>query len=321
MGLCLVAVFAMFALWAVSASAASPEYKVCAKNAAGTKYSDKGCTTESAGGKYGLAEWTAATKEDKSKGTHPVNNLVNPATHTVEGNTECKKEKGLSKLIGPKEALLGGGNEYTKCSSAGKTCETPGAGTGKIKTKPLVSVLIPLAAGKVGVLFKPAPGNGNVLAEYNCEGLSITAKFVTIGQIEGLSGAASKSWTVKLQQRGGTPGNLQEFLYPDTGSNGELGEGSAAEEEKAEDFYLQFVPKFEACVKEGVEPGPTGDGESLEAAEATCASEAGTEFFVEEGEPPAQPDGGISSIEPLKVSAPFAQNNTTSNKGSVLKIV
>jgi hypothetical protein len=298
MGLCLVAVFAMFALWAVSASAASPEYKVCAKGPKGSgEFSDKGCSVASPGGKYKLVEWTAAGPS-ASKGKKPVNILVNPVTteKKAEGSTECKKEAGESKLVSEKSSVLT--NSYSKCSSAGKTCETPGAGAGNIKTKELTSTLVPLAAGKVGILFKAL--SGEVLAEYNCEGLAITAKGAPIGQIEGLSAAANKKWTVKLASRGGNPNNLQEFLYIG-------GAGTEAEEEEASDSF-----EFQVCV-------PKLEAEfALTHAEAKAACEAA----VGDGKEPASPISGFSEIgPPFNAVAPFAQNNTTANKGSVLKIV
>jgi hypothetical protein len=286
-GLCLAAVFAVCALGAASASAETPEYRVCIKAASGTgTFSDKGCTSPAAGGKYKLGIWSEAKKKtSKSKGTHPVNNLVNPETKKVEGVTECKKEKGTAELVGPKEAKVE--NSYSKCSSAGKTCETVGAGKGNIKTKTLLSILVPLAGGKVGVVFKPL--SGAVLAEYNCEALAITAEGAPIGQMEGLSGPASKSWTTKLQQRGGTPGNLQEFVYIG-------GAGTEAEENEAKERIL-----WGACQK------------THTLAECNLA--------FPKGATDKEPVIGFSKIEPLKAEAPFAQNNTTASKGEVTKIV
>lgn len=289
-GLCLVAVAAVCA-FGVAGSASALEYRVCIKaNPKNTgNFSDKGCTVAAPGtGKYLLGTWEQAKKKvAKSKGTHPVNNLVNPSTKKVEGVTECKKEKGTSEITSPKTAKVE--NSYSKCSSAGKTCETAGAGKGNIKTKVLTSTLVPISAGTGdGVVFTPE--SGAVLAEYNCEGIEITAEGAPIGELVGLSGAASKTWTTILQQRGGVPGNLQQYVYIG-------GAGTEAEEEEATDSV-----EFEVCIKSNPK--------------AVC------EAAVGDGKEPAKPVMGFSIIgPPFNAVAPFAQNNTTTVKGEVTKVV
>jgi hypothetical protein len=288
-GLCLVAVFAVCAIGVSSASAL--EYRVCIKASPKNtgNFSDKGCTVAAPGtGKYTLGTFEQAKKKvSKSKGTHPVNNLVNPSTKKVEGVTECKKEKGTAEITSAKTAKVE--NSYSKCSSAGKTCETAGAGKGNIKTHVLTSTLVPISAGTGdGVVFTPA--SGAVLAEYNCEGIEITAEGAPIGEMVGLNGAASKTWTTILQQRGGVPGNLQQYVYIG-------GAGTEAEEEEATDSV-----EFEVCLKSNTK--------------AVC------EAAVGDGKEPAKPVMGFSIIgPPFNAVAPFDQNNTTTSKGEVTKIV
>jgi hypothetical protein len=299
-GLCALAALVLCAVGVASASAdESPEYRACIKPPrtsapapASPKYSglftDHGCTSEAPGGHYKLDEWTKAKKKTyKSKGTHPVTELINLSTHEAEVAYECKKEKGEGELTGPKTSKFI--DSYSKCLVANKRCETPGAGAGNVRTEPLTTTLVPLSGGRVGELF--APTSGEVFARYNCEGLEISAEGAELGQIEGLSGAASKTWTVKLQSRGGVPGNLQEFVYVG-------GSGSEAEEEEAADSA-----EFEACIR-AVHP------------KATCESTVG------DGKEPQKPDMGFSVIKgPPAIVAPLAQNSTESSKGEVLKIV
>jgi hypothetical protein len=289
-GLCFVVALVMSALAAASASAASPEYKTCKKVTSGREFSDKGCTVAAGGaGKgYKLAEWNEGKKTTfKSKGTAPVNKLINPVEKKVEGQTECASEKGAGETTGSKTTKFTNG--YKKCKSAGKTCETAGAGKGQIKTKPLVGTLIPLGAGSgQGTLVTPE--SGEVLAEYNCEGLEITAKGAVIGEIQGAAGAASKSFTTHLRAREGKSGNLQEYLYIG-------GAGTEAEEEEAQDYF-----EYVGCLKKG---NP----------KAVC------EGAVGDGKEPAKPITVISFVEPIKAVAPATQESVTTTKGEAIKIV
>ena len=108
-GICLVAVLALSAMVAGSASAAFPEYKTCIKAAVKNtgNYSEKTCSTASkvAGtGKYERAEWDKGKKtstKGKNVGT-PKNNIVNPLPGleaciiegvTEDGETEAEAKK------------------------------------------------------------------------------------------------------------------------------------------------------------------------------------------------------------------------------------
>jgi len=312
-GLCLVAALAMSALAAGSASAL--EYKACAKGGS-KEFSDKGCLTKVAPGtgKYGLGSAVGSTF--KGKASKPLNQLVN-LSKKVEGFFEAKGSKSEGTITGASTSEFVESFKKVK-TNEGAACNSAGQGSGVIVTNKLGTALVPLGKGSgQGEVVFAAAGPKTTLATYECAGVTIKVFGAVIAEIEGLSGGASKSFGVRVSARGGSPGNLQEYLYPG-------GAGTEAEEEKADDFFENFVPKFKACVKEGVEPiGSGGDEESLSAAESTCATEAGTEFFVEEGEAPAKPDTLLSEIgPPISVTAPAAQNAKAAVKGkAAIKIV
>jgi len=317
-GLSLVAAFALSALWAASATAL--EYKACIKGAPGSgEFSDKGCTTAAAGGKYKLGSATGSTFAAKAK--KPLNQLVNPGTNKVEGFFEAKKSSSAGSITGSEtsefvETFAGvKTNEGTACNSAGQ-------GSGTIVTHQLGTKLVPLGAGSgQGELVFAAAGPTETLATYECGGVSIKVHGAVIAEIKGLSGAANKKFSIGVRARGGTPGNLQEFLYPG-------GAGTEAEEDKAQDFFLNFVPKLTECLEDGFTKAQCTEFnepeyiELLKAEKSESDKSATTQFVFEEGEPPAQPDTLLSEIgAPLNVTAPAVQNATGSVKGKTyLKI-
>jgi hypothetical protein len=131
-GLCLIAVFAIGAVAAASASAAeSPTFKSCVK---GTKvgktyighYTSKECTPASkveTGGKYELAEVEGVPVTVKGKAT----------TLTLKGKVvKCKKAKGTGEIIGAEAEFLTvtfegcgiNGNKKEPCTTTGHTAGT-----------------------------------------------------------------------------------------------------------------------------------------------------------------------------------------------------
>ncbi|HEY1451069.1 MAG TPA: hypothetical protein VGF47_08950, partial [Solirubrobacteraceae bacterium] len=156
----------MLALAAVavsSASAALPEYKVCAKaTKVGKfytgKFNDKNCTSanEAGTGKYELKNWEAAKKKG-FKGKNGVSTLdsyipENEATPwtggTVVGIVTCKTGKSAGEITGPKTSTVT--VEFKTCTSEGKKCTSAGAKSGVIKTKLLNATLGYIEAGVVG---------------------------------------------------------------------------------------------------------------------------------------------------------------------------
>ncbi len=173
LGLALAAVFALFAIAAVSASAAEPAFYECAK-VTGGKYS-KGCKAEGGKGGYELREGIGAKHAFKGKGGKAT--LHTPA---VGGEVTCASFADKGELTSPTtEGKVV--STFSKCTSLGKSCHSPGAKPGTIVTNPLKGSLgyINKAKDEVGVDLSAE--TGTVLAEFECEGLSI----VTTGSVIG----------------------------------------------------------------------------------------------------------------------------------------
>src|SRR5207253_5025011 len=76
---------------------------------------------------------------------------------------------------------------------------------------PLETTLVKLYGGKVGEIIKAV--GGGLLAEYTCGGVEIKVKGAVIAVIEGASGAATKTYNLKVNSGGGNPNELQEQMY------------------------------------------------------------------------------------------------------------
>lgn len=225
MGLCLVAAVALTAVAVSSASAALPEYQVCAKVAKNAekkytgKFSDKLCSTsEPKGeGKYELESWEAAKKKG-FKGKNGVSTLdsyipENEATPwtggTVVGTVSCKSGKSEGEITGPKTSTVT--VEFKTCTSEGKKCTSEGQKAGVIKTKLLNATLGFIEPGVVGSDVEAA--DKGVSAAFNCEGLEI----VTVGSVIGVnSGNVNKvskegTQTFNVNAKGGQEVVFGEF--------------------------------------------------------------------------------------------------------------
>jgi hypothetical protein len=243
-------------------------------------------------GKYELLGWEAAKKKAfKGKGlVAPVQQLINPLTKTVQGATECTKESQVGEIIGPKTDKLV--TTYEKCKALGKTCETPGAGAGKIVTKELVGELVYLSATlpKVGVLVKPK--TGSVLAEYNCEGTFVSATGALIGEHTGNVNKISKTATNTFTHGAGVG---QQWAY--------LEEAGGGEDELE---YYVWGAGFKSCVTAEV-----GKGHTLVEAEGICFGKLGP--FPDY---PTKPTNIISILSGAhEAEAPSTQNTTAETKG------
>jgi hypothetical protein len=194
-GLCVVAVLAVFALSAASASALpAPYWASCVKlkkegepKKYHGKYSNKTCTQEEAKGegKYELEESTGKGKGFKGgtakqkKGAETalvVMHFKNPIT--VDGaKLECLSASDEGKPEKPNVMTLS--FIYTGCKLLGAKCKTSGAAEGEIKVTGLKGVLGYVEEAPevvVGVKIKsaaeepenPAMGFPGVLSEFEC---------------------------------------------------------------------------------------------------------------------------------------------------------
>lgn len=324
-GLSIVAAFALSAMAAASASAASPEYKICKKVSSGAEFSDKVCMAAKGGGKgYALVKFDEGKKVTfKSKGSKPINYLVNPCIQKADiekkeavsseaclaskavGQFEAASSKASGKLTGPKTSTFI--EEFTKVKSGASSCNSPGKGPGKITTFELETELVSLGGGKVGEVVKAV--GGGLLAEYTCGSVLIKVKGAVIAEIVGASGPATKSFSVTVSSNGGNKDNLQKYMYlPGTGEADTAGNAAGSEDNGAD--YFGFARRFGECLKEGKTAGE-------------CGGLIGGPFAAEEGYAPpgTAPITLLSELSSPKVTLPAAQNGTGEVKGEMLKIV
>jgi hypothetical protein len=221
-GLCLVAVFALSAAVAASASAtAMPTYKVCKKVAAKTgKFGSKTCST--AGGKedYELAAWNEgkeATPKYKDSNGKSVLKLYVPGLGVV-GTTECAKAKGTGTIEGPSEGSTT--VTFEKCTSSGEVCTSDQVGEkkGDITTSLLTALLILVSKSPVVVAARVGPmPPATTSATFKCGAKTIETVGNADGAVTGNIGTISKDSTntfsttaegeqVINDEEGGTPG-------------------------------------------------------------------------------------------------------------------
>jgi hypothetical protein len=204
-GLCLMAVFALGAVAAASASAGPPEYKTCVKASPkeSGKFNNKTCSTASKGGKkegdYELGAWNAGKKVtltgkngESTLGSYiPENEAEFWTGGTNAGNVTCKKAASKGEITGPKEATTT--VSFSSCSSEGKKCTSAGAKAGDIVTKKLTTIIGYIDEGKaVGILVEAGGGGVDVQAAFNCEGLAIETNGSLIGVQSGNVNTFSK---------------------------------------------------------------------------------------------------------------------------------
>jgi hypothetical protein len=213
MGLCVLAVLAFSAMAAASASATPitlHELALCVKQAKG-RYTAKTCAPSSeveGTGKYERVSAVGDKGTSKSKTSTLYSYIPKSESEpwkggTVVGTVVCKKSAGTSEVTGP--MTLSGDINFEDCSSEGKKCTSPGNTTGDIKTT-LLSANIWLEKGKVVGVTSPA--SGEIDAEFNCEGLSVTTYGNAVGEVTGDIESASKSAkdTLTVNPATGEPG-------------------------------------------------------------------------------------------------------------------
>jgi hypothetical protein len=170
-GLCIVAVFAMSALVAESASAEAPEYGRCEAKAGG-KYENKGCTKEKAGkvkfewvpGPGPKAKFTTKSKEgtlvtfETTKGLHKV---------------VCTGQTSTGEVTGPKTTAKVV-ETFTGCEWGPVKCNTTGKPEGTVVTTTLSGALGIVKKGETPLHNKIgnelSPTTGSTVAEFSCAG-------------------------------------------------------------------------------------------------------------------------------------------------------
>jgi len=212
-GLCLVAVMAMSAVLAGSASAANPEYGRCLKVTPKklTNYDSSKCIK--------LASEDPGTEAEKlAKGNYQWTTTI-----VKKGFTAALKPTTIATLetkAGTKVTCTGLGaigeytglttvktskTDFTGCESGGIKCNTSGAGTGVIKVKNLEGELgvitkgTPSTKDKIGNVLWPEGGtatSGTEFVEFACGGLTVKVKNSVISPVT--SNAMKLTATVKF---------------------------------------------------------------------------------------------------------------------------
>jgi hypothetical protein len=186
-GLCLVAVFALGAVMAGTASAAPPEFGRCLKVAEHSKsnYDSSKCiklagedaVSEAEQLKKGVYQWnpgvvkTKFTTKMKSE-TIATLETVGGTKITCTGETSTGEYTGL-KTIGNMVA------KFTGCLTNGVKCNSAGKGTGEIDTAPLggpigfETEVIPASKDHLANELHSEAGN---IAEFECAGLKVVVR-------------------------------------------------------------------------------------------------------------------------------------------------
>jgi hypothetical protein len=194
LGLALVALCAVFAVSAVTASAA-PEWAVCGKaTKVGKeytgKYSDKECKTETTGGKYELEVGSVG----KGK-AFKIKNIGNQTLHSVVPGTgdvpiTCTKLKGSATPVAPNK-VAGVNLEFGKCTTLGGSVPCENVKKETIKTNTLAGVLAEVE-GKVGTILFPESSEYFVTFECGAVFPKVRVKDSVFGEYTGATNVISK---------------------------------------------------------------------------------------------------------------------------------
>jgi hypothetical protein len=270
LGLYVAAMFALGAVPATSASAASPEYFICAKAKGAGKYEYKACSNLASPGpgNYERVVWTHAKKRSftgKNEGpvlVEPVNpfgkNLKPGEPGQIVGSATCQKEKVRGEVTGPNTTTFK--VSYSQCANEGASCNTAGQKKGVIVTEQLESELVWLdqAHTKVGSLVRGLGPNGR-LEQNECPGVGVQVNVYggILTEVQGDNGIASKSVRIVV---GEGPLHLQGI----GGTFVEEPFGSPENDEQTAKRWWEYEEALLLC-EEGKAPFPSG-----EKSQATC---------------------------------------------------
>lgn len=206
-GVCFVAIFALSAIVAASASAAQPEYTTCGKAAKvgkvyHGKYSNKLCSEVNPKGE-GKYERDAVKLPSTFKSTSGVTDLYlySRETKTINETLQCTKDKATGKILNSFESEQT--ITYSDCNGKGELpgeCNSAGQKEGVIVTEPLVGRLVwtDEAENEVGLALS-AKTPGGALEKVSCVGGVEHAELLgsVVGKISPV-GSASKTETLSF---------------------------------------------------------------------------------------------------------------------------
>ena len=208
-GLCLVAVFAMGAVLATTASAANPEYGRCIKTkvGGGTKYRQRemhGCGRRRKRKLRMVCSIRTEKPVEKKKFTAALKPTTIATLETKAGTkVTCKGLVAKGEITGNTTVIVSQ-TDFSECESGGIKCNTAGAGTGVIKVKELegelgvITSVVPHTKDKIGNVLWPkggTPTSGAEFVEFACGGLIVKVKNSVISPVT--SNAMKLTATIK----------------------------------------------------------------------------------------------------------------------------
>jgi hypothetical protein len=200
-GLALVAVFALSAIAASSASAALPEFGRC-KHETG-KYSKANCE-EGEGSAY---NWVPLKEGEEVK----FKSTSGAGTLETEGGTKvtCKEDIDEGHTTGPKTDVVT--VRFIGCESSKIKCTSAGAASGEIVVKEALSELGFIKAPEVGLALKPAKGS-EIFVEFSCLGgiVKVKTKGSVIGKLTP-SSEMTETFTLVFKSAGGGKQEIKKF--------------------------------------------------------------------------------------------------------------
>ena len=176
-GLCLVAVFAMSAMFVSSASATAPEFGRCIKKAKaeGAGFSDAGCLK--AVGTAAKFEWTNTLAKNKFSASSATLSTL----ETVGGTKiTCKTEKNAGAEYTGEKTVGKIVAEFAGCETSKIACNSTGNGSGEITTFALKGLLgyekkeVELSKSKLEVQLSAE--STPLIAEFTCSTIHVEVK-------------------------------------------------------------------------------------------------------------------------------------------------
>jgi len=190
MGIGVVAIFAMTALFAAGASAEAPEVGRCLAHTGG-KWKTSGCTTASKPGEEKF-EWypysgKAANGEEKAvvkkgfkskstEGTLIQLEGTGEGLGGVKTKVGCKVQESTGEVTGTKTNVASK-IVFTGCESSGAKCKSAGAAEGEIKVADLEGVIGIEKFGYVKETKTLVPAKNKVANEYTPKGVEFFTEF------------------------------------------------------------------------------------------------------------------------------------------------
>ncbi len=172
-GICLVAICALSAVFAMSASAAAPEYGRCIKkaNAEGSGFTSSKCN-KAAEGKKAKYEWLPGEAKRKFTTSGGAAKL-----ETVGGKiVSCEKESSVGEFSATNTKQETTAVHFSGCKATGLPCTTEGLKEGELETRELTGEVGFESGTKTALELRPGPNAKGLFIAFNCATLKIEVR-------------------------------------------------------------------------------------------------------------------------------------------------